>query len=293
METIEAIKTRRSVRGFTDENVGDEAINSILEAGRWAPSGLNNQPWRFIVVRNPKTKVELSKLTVYGPTIKNAPVLVVVFLDMEHMYNYVKDVQSIGACIQNMLLCIHSLGLGGVWLGEILKSREMVNKILRLGANRGRGEPVYMPGEGPVELMPRDARDAPADGREDPPRRLQRTRAHILFRRDPDACTPRRRTRHIPMDAGSGSSSGESLRSRCSPSRFPPSGMVQVTQVTQGDATFPKVFRERDPKGLYRNLRHLASLASLRTPIPIQDRLPPAPLCWSKPLSDSRVPNVL
>jgi nitroreductase len=72
----------------------------------------------------------LSKLTVYGPTIKNAPLLVVVFLDKEHMYNYVKDVQSIGACIQNMLLCIHSLDLGGVWLGEILKSREMVNKIL-------------------------------------------------------------------------------------------------------------------------------------------------------------------
>jgi nitroreductase len=130
METIEAITKRRSVRGFTDENVGDEAITSILEAGRWAPSGLNNQPWRFIVVRNPEKKVELSKLTVYGPTIKNAPVLVVVFLDMDHMYNYVKDVQSIGACIQNMLLCIHSLGLGGVWLGEILKSSEMVNKIL-------------------------------------------------------------------------------------------------------------------------------------------------------------------
>jgi nitroreductase len=130
LETIEAIKTRRSVRGFTAENVGDETVTIILEAGRWAPSGLNNQPWRFIVVRNPEIKVELSKLTVYGHTIKNAPLLVVVFLDKEHIYNYVKDVQSIGACIQNMLLCIHSMGLGGVWLGEILKSREMVNKVL-------------------------------------------------------------------------------------------------------------------------------------------------------------------
>jgi nitroreductase len=130
MESIEAIKSRRSIRGFTDENVDDETITSILEAGRWAPSGLNNQPWRFIVVRNPEIKVELSKLTVYGPTIKNAPLLIVVFLDKEHMYHYVKDVQSIGACIQNMLLCIHSMGLGGVWLGEILKSGEMVNKIL-------------------------------------------------------------------------------------------------------------------------------------------------------------------
>ncbi len=130
METREAIKTRRSVRGFTSEDVSDEIIEEILEAGRWAPSGLNNQAWRFIVVRNEETKVGLSKLTGYGQTIKNAPVLIVVFLDKEHMYHYVKDIQSIGACIQNMLLAIHSLGLGGVWLGEILKNKEMVNKVL-------------------------------------------------------------------------------------------------------------------------------------------------------------------
>ena len=130
MDTIEVIKSRRSVRGFTDENVSDEQVTQILEAGRWAPSGLNNQAWLFIIVRNPDTKIELSKLTNYGPTIKIAPVLIVVFLDKDHMYNYVKDVQSIGACIQNMLLAIHSMGLGGVWLGEILKNKEIVNKVL-------------------------------------------------------------------------------------------------------------------------------------------------------------------
>lgn len=130
METIDAIKSRRSVRGFTDGNISDDIIVQILEAGRWAPSGLNNQPWRFIVVRDAETKIELSKLTSYGPTVKNAPLLIVVFLDKDHMYHYVKDVQAIGACIQNMLLAIHTLGLGGVWLGEILKSGEMVNKVL-------------------------------------------------------------------------------------------------------------------------------------------------------------------
>ncbi len=113
-----------------DENVDDRSVEQILEAGRWAPSGLDNQAWRFIVVRNADTKTALSELTEYGPTIKKAPVLIVVFLDRDHMYNYVKDVQSIGACIQNMLLAIHSMGLGGVWLGEILKNKEMVNKVL-------------------------------------------------------------------------------------------------------------------------------------------------------------------
>ena len=132
METIEAIRTRRSVRVFTEQDVGDELLAQILEAGRWAPSGLNNQAWIFIAVRNAETKVELSKLTSYGSTIKVAPLLIVVFLDKEHMYNYIKDVQSVGACIQNMLLAIHSIGLGGVWLGEILKNRELVNKVLEV-----------------------------------------------------------------------------------------------------------------------------------------------------------------
>lgn len=100
MEAMEAIKTRRSVRGFTNENVSDEVVGQILEAGRWAPSGLNNQAWRFIVVRNEETK----------------------------------DVQSIGACIQNMLLAIHSTGLGGVWLGEILKNKETLAFRERFGA---------------------------------------------------------------------------------------------------------------------------------------------------------------
>lgn len=130
METIDAIKTRRSVREFTDENVGDEIIEKILDAGRWAPSGLNNQAWRFVVVRNKDTKEAVSKLTHYGTIVRNAPALIVVFLDKDKMYDHTKDVQSIGACIQNMLLAVHSLGLGGVWLGEILKNKEKVNKIL-------------------------------------------------------------------------------------------------------------------------------------------------------------------
>ncbi len=127
---MEAIISRRSVREFTQESVSDEIIGQIFDAGRWAPSGLNNQAWRFIVVRNKDTKVELSKLTNYGYIINNAPLLIAVFLDKDNMYHYTKDVQSIGACIQNMLLAIHAMGLGAVWLGEILKNKEMVNKIL-------------------------------------------------------------------------------------------------------------------------------------------------------------------
>lgn len=130
MDVMEAIKSRRSVREFTDEIVNDKALEEIIDAGRWAPSGLNNQAWRFIVVSDRDSNEKLSGLTHYGSIIKNAPVLIAVFLDRNEMYDHTKDVQSIGACIQNMLIAIHSMGLGAVWLGEILKKKEGVNSVL-------------------------------------------------------------------------------------------------------------------------------------------------------------------
>src|SRR6218665_1554909 len=45
---LQAIRQRRSIRRYTDEAVSDEAVRLILEAGIWAPSGLNNQPCRFL-----------------------------------------------------------------------------------------------------------------------------------------------------------------------------------------------------------------------------------------------------
>ena len=47
---LAALKSRRSIRNFTPEPVSRDEVLTILEAGRWAPSGRNNQPWRFLVV---------------------------------------------------------------------------------------------------------------------------------------------------------------------------------------------------------------------------------------------------
>ena len=131
MDTINAIKTRRSIREFQSRDVDDDLVREILGAGRWAPSGLNNQPWGFVVVRDTKIRDMLAKQTHYGAIIKNAPLNIAVFLDKAAMYDLTKDVLAIGACIQNMLLAAHSLGLGSVWLGEILKNKEEVGKILK------------------------------------------------------------------------------------------------------------------------------------------------------------------
>lgn len=132
MDLLEGIYTRRSIRQFTSQPVEREHLLEIIKAGTWAPSGLNNQPWRFAVVSNKELRFKLAALTKYHKVIENAPASIAVFADRAAMYDEVKDCQAIGACIQNMLLTAHALGLGAVWLGEILKNADKVRSLLEL-----------------------------------------------------------------------------------------------------------------------------------------------------------------
>ena len=155
----DAIVTRRSVRQFTKEPVSDDLVDQILESGMWAPSGKDNQPWKFAVIRDLTVKGALAALTHSRSIIQGAAVCIAVFLDHSRVYDRTKDVQAAGACIQNMLLTIHSLGLGGVWLGEILKNKEKVAELL--GADEGLelmavvaiGWPAKKPGAGERDTL--------------------------------------------------------------------------------------------------------------------------------------------
>ncbi|MDH3347488.1 MAG: nitroreductase [Desulfobulbaceae bacterium] len=131
-KVLEAIRSRRSIREFSKQAVSDEVLREIISAGIWAPSGLNNQPWRFVLVRDKEYRKELASLTHYKHIILAAPALIIVYLDEAEMYDSVKDHQSAGACIQNMLLAAESLGLGAVWLGQILNNKQLVNEVLGL-----------------------------------------------------------------------------------------------------------------------------------------------------------------
>ncbi len=130
MDIFECIKTRRSIREFTDEPVTDETIDKIIETSIWAPSGLNNQPWKFAVIRDKGLQQGIADLTHYSKTVLSSNILIAVFLDQSLSYDRTKDSQAIGACIQNMLLYIHSIGLGAVWLGQILKNKDEVLKLI-------------------------------------------------------------------------------------------------------------------------------------------------------------------
>ncbi|MCE5242768.1 MAG: nitroreductase family protein [Desulfobacteraceae bacterium] len=133
-DIIKAIYQRRSVRHFAEFSLGRETVLELLRAASWAPSGLNHQPWRFAVIRDPGLKDKIAGLTRYAATIRGASVVIPVFLDREVSYDYVKDCQAVGACIQNLLLAAHALGLGAVWIGEILKNKDRVIEILELPA---------------------------------------------------------------------------------------------------------------------------------------------------------------
>lgn len=127
---ISLIKKRRSIRKYTDQGIRDDIIDSILDAGRWAPSGLNNQPWRFIIVQDQAAKQGLADLTRYGSIISSCDTCIAVFYNVPSGYNRERDLMGIGACIQNMLLAAESLGLGAVWLGEILNRADEVAALL-------------------------------------------------------------------------------------------------------------------------------------------------------------------
>ncbi|ADH85263.1 nitroreductase family protein [Desulfurivibrio alkaliphilus] len=129
---LEAIYRRRSVREFTPEEVSPDELQEIVRAGIWAPSGLNNQPWRFVLIRAEETRARLAELTKYSRIVLAAPALIAVFLDQGAMYDPVKDQQAAGACIQNMLLAAEALGLGAVWLGQILHNKDKVRQELDL-----------------------------------------------------------------------------------------------------------------------------------------------------------------
>lgn len=131
MNLFDLIKTRRSIRRFTDEPVPDEFINKVIEAGTWAPSGKNNQPWKFAIIKDADLKAQVAELTHYSECVLSANTLIAVFLDNSSSYHKIKDTQAIGSCLQNMLLTIHEAGLGAVWLGEILKNGDKVRELVK------------------------------------------------------------------------------------------------------------------------------------------------------------------
>jgi len=117
-DVLKAIRNRRTVRRFKSNPIDEETLQMILEAGRWAPSFSNLQPWRFIVIRDPGLKTALDKAakeSVLHLGIHEAPVVILVCVDRR--IDPLHAIEAGAAATQNMTLAAHSLGLGAGWIG--------------------------------------------------------------------------------------------------------------------------------------------------------------------------------
>ena len=134
MDTLEAIRTRRSVRKFSDKPVEPEKLQAVLEAVQQAPSWANMQCWRLIVVTDPAVKGRISELSYVeaffatrgyksNPAQKalaEAPVVIVACAEptesgeLRGQQYYLTDM---GIATENLMLAAHSLGLASVFVG--------------------------------------------------------------------------------------------------------------------------------------------------------------------------------
>ncbi|NIQ07938.1 MAG: nitroreductase [Candidatus Korarchaeota archaeon] len=124
MEVLDAIKERRSIRKYQPRAVEEEKINKVLEAGRWAPSGSNRQPWRFVVVTKDRLREKLRNVAHDQSFVEDAPVVLVICNKKG------ANLVNLGLAMQNMCLAAYALGLGTCIVGWF--DKEPVQHLLRI-----------------------------------------------------------------------------------------------------------------------------------------------------------------
>ena len=166
MEALEALVTRRSTRNYKSDPVEQEKINKILEAGRQAPSGGNNQTSHFFVIRNRDVLDKLIVMTEKAfaamevtentyASMKhsinaskkggyvfcyNAPVLIVV----ANRKDYGNNIADCACAIENMMVAANALDLGSCWINQLkwLNEEPEIVEYLR-GFGMKKDERVY------------------------------------------------------------------------------------------------------------------------------------------------------
>ena len=128
-EVINTIKERRSIRSFRNEQITEEQIDTILEAGSYAPSGMGQQATMMVAVQDPEVIAQMSGLNaqVMGMDIDpfyGAPTVVVVFADSSRL-TYVEDGSLV---IGSMMLAASSIGVDSCWIHR----RQLVLHVERI-----------------------------------------------------------------------------------------------------------------------------------------------------------------
>ena len=132
-ETLEILLNRRSIKVYKDEQIKDEELQTILEAGKFAPSAMNEQPWHFTVVQNKEMLQKITDVTkeVYEQSgipayqeraraenfspFYNAPTYIIVSTDKNALAPQADSAAALG----NLLIAAEALGIGSSWIHVI------------------------------------------------------------------------------------------------------------------------------------------------------------------------------
>ena len=123
-----AIRTRRTIRRWTDAPFTEEIVQQLLECALWAPYACNMQLWDFVVVTDPATQQSLAEAV---PFADKAQVCIFICYNTRFSEGSYANIQSASAAVMNMLLRAHSLGLGGFWQATI-HDRQRLRQTLGL-----------------------------------------------------------------------------------------------------------------------------------------------------------------
>ncbi|MGC8793240.1 MAG: nitroreductase family protein [Bryobacteraceae bacterium] len=155
MDAIQALKTRRSVRYFRPGAVSDDVLRDLVDCARLAPSGRNEQPWEFVVVRDRAKLRELAALTDFGRFIADAAACIVVLCKASKYF-----LEDGSAATQNILLAAHAHGLGACWVAGD-KKPYAPQVLAAIGAPRDYKLISLVPVGWPAENLPERAQKRP------------------------------------------------------------------------------------------------------------------------------------
>lgn len=126
MNTLESIKTRRSIRKYKSDPVPQELLNKIIDAGLYAPSGMGRQATIILSVTNKEVRDQLSKLNarIMGTDTDpfyGAPAVLIVLAKKDCP----TGIYDGSLVMQNLMLAAHELGLGSCWIHRAKEEFEL------------------------------------------------------------------------------------------------------------------------------------------------------------------------
>ena len=126
MSVYDTVRSRLTVREFTDDPVPDEVVEKLLRAAQWAPSSRNLQPWRFIVIRDRDTLRQIGSIASSGRFVADAPMAIVIAMD-----NADRPDLDTGRALQQMELVGWEEGLGTCFVGlRVAEQNRRVKELL-------------------------------------------------------------------------------------------------------------------------------------------------------------------